>query len=84
MGVQVGTEEAGNYRLGVADNGVGLPPGYDWRNAKTLGMLLVRMLGSHQLGGSYQVEEDDGLRFTLRFNALRGNKQTIEMESLPE
>ena len=37
--------------LTVADNGVGLPPDFDWTSAKTLGLVLVRMLGQHQLGG---------------------------------
>jgi PAS domain S-box-containing protein len=75
---------AGTYRLSVADNGVGLPPGFDWRKAETLGMLLVRMLGSHQLGGSFQVEQEKGLRFTLRFSELRSKKPPIEMAPLPE
>jgi PAS domain S-box-containing protein len=74
------TAEAGNYCLIVADNGVGLPPGFDWRSAETLGMLLVRMLGCHQLGGSYQVEQESGLCFTLRFGELRSRKQPIHLD----
>lgn len=29
------------FTLAVADNGVGLPPGYDWSTAKTMGLTLV-------------------------------------------
>lgn len=56
------------YILSVADNGIGLPEGYDWLTAKTLGLVLVRMLGRHQLGGSYQLDLDQGTQFTLTFS----------------
>jgi PAS domain S-box-containing protein len=55
------------FTLTVADNGVGLPPGYDWSTAKTMGLTLVRMLGQHQLGGRYQIDNTEGTTFTLIF-----------------
>ena len=61
--------------LSVADNGVGLPPGFDLSTAKTLGLVLVRMLGRHQLGGRYEVDQDGGTRFTLTFSLRRGRKE---------
>jgi len=64
----------GHYKLTVIDNGVGLPSGFDWSSATTLGMVLVRMLGGHQLGGNYAVDQRNGLRFTLTFSELRGKK----------
>ena len=66
--------EDGLYRLSVADNGVGLPAGFDWSSSTTLGMVLVRMLGSHQLGGGYALDQQHGLRFTLTFSEQRGKK----------
>ncbi|WP_319586423.1 PAS domain S-box protein [uncultured Desulfobulbus sp.] len=66
--------ENGVYTLSVADNGVGLPPELDWTGAKTLGMVLIRMLGRHQLGGSYELDRQEGLRFTLTFSEQRGRK----------
>ena len=56
------------FSLTVADNGVGWPEDFNWRTAKSLGLTLVRMLGEHQLGGSYSVDRDDGIRFTLTFS----------------
>ena len=55
------------FSLTVADNGVGWPADFDWRTTKSLGLTLVRMLGEHQLGGSYTVDRGDGIRFTLTF-----------------
>jgi len=56
------------FSLTVADNGVGWPTDFDWRTAKSLGLTLVRMLGEHQLGGSYAVDGSDGIHFTLTFS----------------
>ena len=52
--------------LAVADNGVGLPADFDWRQAQTLGMQLVKALVS-QLNGSLELEQTDGTLFRLRF-----------------
>ncbi len=62
------------YTLSVADNGVGLPPDFDWTCATTLGMVLVRMLGRHQLGGIYTIDQNDGLCFTLTFSEQRSKR----------
>ena len=67
-------QEAGVYTLCVADNGVGLPINFDWNSAKTLGMVLIRMLGRHQLGGSYVFDQREGLGLILTFNEKRGVK----------
>ena len=63
--------EGGVYTLCVADNGVGLPPEFDWTRASTMGLVLVRMLGCHQLGGSYVFDHSSGLKVTLRFSEKR-------------
>jgi two-component sensor histidine kinase len=55
------------YTLTVADNGVGLPAGLDWTKTKTMGLLLVKMLGQHQLQGKIEVDYTGGTRFRLRF-----------------
>jgi PAS domain S-box-containing protein len=65
-------QQNGEYTLVVADNGVGLPDGYDWMNTTTLGMTLVRMLGRHQLGGQLALNNDQGLQITLTFTERRG------------
>jgi PAS domain S-box-containing protein len=56
------------YTLVVSDNGVGLPKNIDWREAKSLGLRLVRMLGEHQLGGEIELDKSRGTRFMIRFN----------------
>jgi two-component sensor histidine kinase len=61
------------YTLSVADNGIGLPSGFDWTKASTLGMVLVRMLGTHQLGGRYVLDQMTGTRFSLTFTSKKGN-----------
>jgi len=61
------------FTLSVADNGIGLPAHFDWRSAKTVGLVLVRMLGQHQLGGRYEVDRRQGTRFTLAFTLRARN-----------
>ncbi|HSL41177.1 MAG TPA: histidine kinase dimerization/phosphoacceptor domain -containing protein, partial [Desulforhopalus sp.] len=68
------SQEKGFYTLSVSDNGIGLPPGFAWTAANTMGMVLIRMLGGHQLGGSFSLEQNGGLSVTLRFPNKRGRK----------
>jgi PAS domain S-box-containing protein len=56
------------YNVIVADNGVGLPDTLDWMNAPSLGLLLVRMLGRHQLQGRIELDRTSGAHFSLWFN----------------
>lgn len=56
----------GRIRLSVADNGVGLPAGLDWRLAPSLGLRLVQML-SGQLGADVEVSGGGGTRFEMVF-----------------
>ncbi len=65
------SHENGTYTLSVADNGIGLPPGFDWNQTRTLGMILIRMLGQHQLGGSYELAQQGGTQLTLTFTARK-------------
>jgi PAS domain S-box-containing protein len=53
-------------RLCVRDNGMGLPAGFDWRQAGTLGMRLVYMLAG-QLHAAVEVSSGEGTEFTLTF-----------------
>ncbi len=59
--VSLQSGEDGRIRLSVADNGVGLPAGFDWRQARSLGLRLVQML-SGQLGASVEVSGGEGTR----------------------
>lgn len=62
------TQDQDIFILSVADNGIGLPAGFDFDTVKTLGLVLVRMLGRHQLGGRYEINQTSGTRFTLTFS----------------
>ncbi|MEA3277735.1 MAG: histidine kinase dimerization/phosphoacceptor domain -containing protein [Pseudomonadota bacterium] len=57
---------AGLLELTVADDGVGLPPGYDWRSTATLGLQLVNDLVD-QLDGEAMLDTGEGTRFDIRF-----------------
>jgi PAS domain S-box-containing protein len=52
--------------LRVADNGIGLPPGLDWRKAQTLGLRIVNIL-ARQLMGTVHQEALAGADFSLIF-----------------
>ncbi|HTP64441.1 MAG TPA: ATP-binding protein [Geobacteraceae bacterium] len=56
----------GKVRLRVADNGVGLPEGFDWRNARSLGLRLVQMLAG-QMDAEVEVSSEGGTRFEIIF-----------------
>jgi len=52
--------------LWVRDNGVGLPGGLEWRQAKSLGLRLVRILAG-QLGGTLDTGPGPGTEFRVTF-----------------
>jgi PAS domain S-box-containing protein len=63
-------EENGQIRLQIADDGIGLPKGFDPESENTLGMQLIKTL-SEQLGGTYSYfSEGRGCSFSLEFRKL--------------
>ncbi|MBI5591517.1 MAG: hypothetical protein HY881_13650 [Deltaproteobacteria bacterium] len=65
------------YTLIVADNGVGLPLDLDWTNPDTLGLLLIKMLGQHQLQGRIELDRTVGTTFRLRFAPVSIHSNSI-------
>lgn len=61
----------GLVRLGVRDNGVGFTKGQDWRQKRSLGLNLVRML-TKQLKGAVEMESSDGTSFFVTFPPPQG------------
>jgi two-component sensor histidine kinase len=57
---------AGRVSLAVGDNGVGLPPGTDWRQSRSLGLRLVQMLAG-QLNATVEARGGDGTVFEISF-----------------
>ena len=53
--------------LRIADDGVGLPPGFDLRRSKTLGLQLAFRL-ARQLRGALEIEPGAGASFLLTFH----------------
>jgi PAS domain S-box-containing protein len=53
--------------LTIQDNGNELPVGFDVKESKGFGLMLVKML-SQQLGGSFSMEKDAGTRCTVEFD----------------
>lgn len=54
------------YILKISDNGVGIPSPENITKSKTLGMSLIRGL-SKQVGGTFKVENDNGLSVIVEF-----------------
>lgn len=50
----------------VKDDGIGLPPDFDWNTRDSLGLYLVQAL-SEQLDAELKAESDEGTRFLIRF-----------------
>jgi PAS domain S-box-containing protein len=66
IAVEVGESAGGRVSLTVADRGVGLPPGFNPKRSKTLGLSIVEIL-ARQLGGKLRVESAGGAQFTIEF-----------------
>jgi two-component sensor histidine kinase len=66
--IRVGLANSGGREvsLSVADDGVGLPEGFDLHSPGSLGMQLIVTL-TEQLGGTIQASTDRGTRFEIRF-----------------
>jgi two-component sensor histidine kinase len=58
--------EEGRYVLWISDNGVGLPPGQEGQPAQSLGLRLVGLWATHQLGGRLSVESQAGAGTTFK------------------
>ena len=70
--VHFGRLESGDLTLSCADDGVGIPPGFDWEKSQTVGLRVVRIL-ARQIDGSLTVDgAAPGARFELRFPPFAG------------
>ncbi len=57
-------------RLCVRDDGIGLPEGFDWQQARSLGLHLVQML-SRQLRATVKVSSIEGTEFEITFKGSK-------------
>jgi PAS domain S-box-containing protein len=54
----------GRLEISLADNGVGLPEGFDWKTSPSLGLRLVHIL-IEQLSGTIELDRAAGTAFTI-------------------
>ncbi|MBO9611378.1 MAG: hypothetical protein J7619_01715 [Dyadobacter sp.] len=59
----------GQYFLNIRDNGVGLNTAADQGRPGSLGMNLMKGL-SHEMGGRFTIESDQGVNIAVQFSAL--------------
>jgi two-component sensor histidine kinase len=64
VAIEMSRDAGGMHRLVVRDDGVGLPPGLDVRNARSLGLRIVATL-TDQLGGTLAATTAGGTTFEL-------------------
>ncbi len=66
--------------LTVADNGVGLPEGFDWKQSQSLGLRIMNIL-ARQLDGTLRQEADSGAAFSLVFPRAAQADDTTHAEA---
>lgn len=66
------SSQEGEYVLIVSDNGIGLPPEFDWRKTDSLGLKLVNIWATHQLNSTLEVDTQHGTTFKIRFTVKKG------------
>ena len=70
--VRVTPLESGRLSLVCSDDGVGIPDGFDWQNAGSLGLRIVQIL-SKQIGAAFTLDRaKPGTCFELTFPAQDG------------
>jgi len=65
------SEVGQQYLLEIRDNGIGLPPDFNWRTTRSLGLRLVNRL-AEQLHGNLEMIDCEGTCFRLTFPGPSG------------
>jgi two-component sensor histidine kinase len=65
--IQLGRTRSGEIQLQVADNGVGVPQGFDFRRDGWMGLRTVFVIGESQLEGQVRFEANKGVLCQIRF-----------------
>jgi len=66
LAVTLGSDAKGRVKLTVADDGIGLPAGFDPAKSQSLGLRIIDIL-TRQLDGSLRQEPGPGAAFSLTF-----------------
>ncbi len=51
----------------VSDDGIGFPPGIDFKTVKSFGLSLINGLATHQMRGTLELRQGIGTTFVIRF-----------------
>ena len=61
------TAQGSSCDLWVSDNGIGLPQDLDWEAGGSMGLKLVHLWATHQLGGALEILPEDGTAYHITF-----------------
>ena len=70
--VKCGPAGEDEIEIRISDDGVGLPADYNWKEADTLGLGLVRIIAEAQLRAKVELSGENGTRFSMRFPIKNG------------
>lgn len=73
--LRLARSEPGEIELTFSDDGVGTPPGFDFRNSRTLGLQTIFMLVEHQLRGRCDFEGGRGVSCRIRIPEPAGSEE---------
>ncbi|MBN2001627.1 PAS domain S-box protein [candidate division KSB1 bacterium] len=65
--VRISRTDQKQIELLVADNGIGVPDGFDFRAKKSLGLQTIFIIAEHQLQGEIKFEVENGVSCFIRF-----------------
>ena len=68
--VRVGTEPEGRVVMEVADNGCGVPEGFNLWHEENVGLQFVSMIVDHQLQGTVDRFDGEGLTYRVEFQEI--------------
>lgn len=67
ISISLTKNDPGQISLHMTDNGVGVPPGFDFYNQETLGLQSILMIAEHQLQGTVQFSGEGGFSCRVQF-----------------
>jgi two-component system, sensor histidine kinase PdtaS len=70
ISIECTPQDANTISIVYHDNGIGMPPGFDWKNTESLGLRLVNSLVD-QLNGTIQSGEGEGTTFIMTIRQKR-------------
>jgi PAS domain S-box-containing protein len=78
--IKLESDSHGVSRLRYEDNGVGVPPGFDFYNGDTLGLKLIRSIAS-QINGDVRFESSGGVSCSILFRAFESGQRTDAVDA---